>query len=141
MSLMSKEQLREFIKENNVQSINDLYESFKNLFKDAIQDILEAELETNLGYSKYDVKNKETDNARNCYSKKTVKTKFGEMEIDVPRDRNGEFEPQLIPKYQRDISGIEEKIIALYSRGMTTRDIHEQIKDLYGIEISAEMVS
>ena len=64
-----------------------------------------------------------------------------EFQIDVPRDRNGEFEPKLIPKYQRDISGIEEKVISLYARGMSTRDIHDQLQELYGIELSAEMVS
>jgi len=74
-------------------------------------------------------------------AKKLSKTKFSEMELDIPRDREGEFEPKIIPKYKRDISEIEDKIIALYSRGMTTRDIHEQIKDIYGIEVSAEMVS
>lgn len=63
------------------------------------------------------------------------------MDINVPRDREGEFEPKIVPKYKRDISGFEEKVIALYARGMSTRDIHDQIKDLYGIELSAEMVS
>ena len=67
--------------------------------------------------------------------------KIGEFQIDVPRDRNGEFEPILIPKYQRDVSGIEEKVISLYGRGMSTRDIHDPLQDLYGIELSAEMVS
>ena len=69
---------------------------------------------------------------------KTLKSQYGEFQIDVPRDRNGEFEPKLIPKYQRDISGIEEKVISLYARGMSTRDIHDQIQELYGIELSAE---
>ena len=73
--------------------------------------------------------------------RKPVKSQYGEFQIDVPRDRNGEFEPKLIPKYQRDISGIEDKVISLYSRGLSTRDIHDQLQDLYGIELSAEMVS
>lgn len=80
-------------------------------------------------------------NKRNGYSTKTLKSQYGEFPIDIPRDRNGEFEPKLIPKYQRDISGIEEKVISLYARGMSTRDIHDQLQDLYGIELSAEMVS
>ena len=71
----------------------------------------------------------------------TSKSQYGEFQIDVPRDRNGEFEPKLIPKYQRDISRIEEKVISLYARGMSTRDIHDQLQDLYGIELLAEMVS
>ncbi|WP_152978260.1 IS256 family transposase, partial [Caloramator mitchellensis] len=95
----------------------------------------------NLGYEKYEKKDKDISNSRNGYSSKTVKTQFGEMELNIPRDRDGEFEPIIVPKHKRDISGIEEKIISLYSRGMSTRDIHEQIKDLYGIEVSAEMVS
>src|SRR5699024_5051569 len=80
-------------------------------------------------------------NKRNGHSPKTLKSQYGEFQIDVPRDRNGEFEPKLIPKYQRDISGIEEKVISLYARGMSTRDIHDQLQELYGIELSAEMVS
>jgi len=87
------------------------------------------------------VSNKNVDNSRNGYTTKTVGTEFGPVEIDIPRDRKGEFEPKIVPKYKRDVSGIEEKAISLYARGMSTRDIHEQIKDLYGVEISAEMVS
>lgn len=141
MSLLTKEQLRGFIKENNLQTVPDIYNALKELFKDTLQEMLEAELSTNLGYEKYEKKDKETTNSRNGYSSKTVKTQFGEMELDIPRDREGEFEPIIVPKHKRDISGIEEKVISLYARGMSTRDIHEQIKDLYGIEVSAEMVS
>ena len=140
-NVLTKEQLFEFIRKNNIQSVSNIYESLKDLFKDLLQSFLEAEIEETLGYEKYDVKNKQTTNFRNGYTQKTVKTKFGEMEIDIPRDREGEFESKIIPKYKRDISEIEDKIIALYSRGMTTRDMHEQIKDIYGIEVSAEMVS
>lgn len=81
----------------------------KNMFKDALQEMLEAELETELGYSKGDKRNKQTDNRRNGYTEKTVKTQFGEMPIEIPRDRNSEFEPIVVPKNKRDISGIEEK--------------------------------
>ena len=83
----------------------------------------------------------QTDNKRNGHSPKKLKSQYGEFRIDVPRDRNGEFEPKLIPKYQRDISGIEDKVIFLYARGMSTRDIHGQLNDLYGIDLSAEMAS
>ena len=102
---------------------------------------MEAELEEKLGYAKEERSAKNTDNCRNGYSTKTLKSEFGEVEIQIPRDRKGEFEPKIIPKYQRNVSGIEEKIISLYARGMSTRDIGEQLKDLYGVEISAEMVS
>lgn len=102
---------------------------------------MEAELDASLGYEKNQKGNLTTDNKRNGHSTKTLKSQYGEFQVDVPRDRNGEFEPKLIPKYQRDISGIEEKVISLYARGMSTRDIHDQLQDLYGIELSAEMVS
>ena len=102
---------------------------------------MEAELDATLGYEKIIREILQTDNKRNGHSTKNLKSQYGEFQIDVPRDRNGEFEPKLIPKYQRDISGIEEKVISLYARGMSTRDIHDQLQDLYGIELSAEMVS
>ena len=80
--------------------------------------------------------------SKNIYKwPKNLKSQYGEFQIDVPRDCNGEFEPKLIPKCQRDISGIEEKIISLYARGMSTRDIHDQLQDLYGIEVSVDMAS
>lgn len=83
----------------------------------------------------------DSDNKRNGYSPKTVKSQFGQLSLDIPRDRNGEFEPKIVPKYQRDISGIEEQVISLYAREMSTRGIHDQLNDLYGIELSADMVS
>ncbi len=141
MSTLPKEVLRQMIAGGNLKTAEDLHGYLKDIFKDALQEMLEAELETELGYAKRDRKNKDTDNRRNGYSEKTVKTKFGEMEIEVPRDRNGEFEPIVVPKNKRNISGIEEKVISLYARGMSTRDINAQIKDIYGTELSAEMVS
>lgn len=102
---------------------------------------MEAELDATLGYEKKNKGNVETSNKRNGHSPKNLKSQYGEFQIDVPQDRNGEFEPKLIPKYQRDVSGIEEKVISLYGRGMSTRNIHDQLQDLYGIEMSAEMVS
>lgn len=141
MSTLPKEVLRQMIKENELKTVGDIHSFLKDLFKDSLQEMLEAELEVGLGYSKNDKKSKETDNARNGYSSKTVKSQFGDISLDIPRDRKGEFEPKIIPKYQRNISGIEEQVISLYARGMSTRDIHDQIKDIYGIEVSAEMVS
>ena len=102
---------------------------------------METVLDAFLGYQKYQKGDLVTSNKRNGHSPKTLKSQYGEFQLDVPRDRNGEFEPKLIPKYQRDISGIEEKVISLNARGMSTRDIHDQLQDLYGIELSAEMVS
>lgn len=108
---------------------------------EAIQEMLAAELENELGYSKYDYKNKQTDNVRNGYSKKSLKSTHGEIEIKVPRDRNGEFEPQVVKKNQSDITSIEDKIIGMYARGTSTRDIEKTINDIYGIEISDSMIS
>jgi putative transposase len=141
MGLLPREQLRQLIKENDIKDVNGIYNTLKDMFKDVLQEMLEAEMDVTLGYSKNEAKGKDTTNIRNGYSSKNLKTKYGNIEMDIPRDRNSEFEPKIVPKYQRNISGIEDKVIALYARGMSTRDIHDQVKDIYGIEISAEMVS
>lgn len=141
MSTLTKEQVKSIVKGNNFQNTTQVGAYLKDIFKDIIQELLEAELDVTLGYSKNDVNNKETSNSRNGYNKKTLKSEFGEVEIDIPRDRKGEFEPKIVPKYQRNVAGIEDKIISLYSAGMSTRDIEEQIGELYGINMSAEMVS
>lgn len=138
---ISKDQLRQIITENNITSVGDIYALFKDSFKDMLQELLEAEMDASIGYAKNEKRDLDSQNKRNGYSTKTVKSQYGEVPIEIPRDRNGEFEPMIIPKYQRDISGIEEKIISLYARGMSTRDIHDQLQDLYGIELSADMVS
>ena len=138
---VAKEQIRQIISENNISSVADVYSLLKESFKDILQELMEAELDASLGYQKNQKGNLVTSNKRDGHSPKTLKSQYGEFQLDVPRDRNGEFEPKLIPKYQRDISGIEEKVISLYARGMSTRDIHDQPQDLYGIELSAEMVS
>ena len=138
---VAKEQIRQIISENNISSVADVYSLLKESLKDILQELMEAELEASLGYGKNQKGNLATINKRNGHSPKTLKSQYGEFQVDVPRDRNGEFEPKLIPKYQRNISGIEEKVISLYARGMSTRDIHDQLQELYGIEVSAEMVS
>jgi len=141
MSTLTKEQVKNLVRGNNFQSVSDVSSYLKDIFKDMIQELLEAELEVKLGYSKDDVSNKTTDNSRNGYTPKTLKSEFGEVDIQVPRDRKGEFEPKIVPKYQRNVSGIEEKVISLYASGMSTRDIAEQVQELYGFNLSAEMVS
>lgn len=139
MSDLSKELLRAYINEQNFTNPNEVLSSLKELFKDVLQEALEAELDETLGYGKHEVSG--NTNSRNGYSKKTIKSELGEISLNIPRDRNGEFEPQIIPKHQRNVNGIEDKILSLYSKGMTTRDISEQIKELYDVEISAETVS
>ena len=138
---IAKEQLRQIIADNDINSVGDVYALFKDSFKDMMQELLEAEMDASIGYTKNNKLDTECENKRNGYSPKTVKSQYGEFQVDIPRDRAGDFEPKIIPKYQRDISGIEEKVISLYARGMTTRDIHDQLQDLYGIEFSADMVS
>ena len=138
---IAKEQIRQIISENNITSVADVYSLLRDSFKDILQELMEAEMDATLGYEKNQKGNLQSDNKRNGHSTKTLKSQYGEFRIDIPRDRNGEFEPKLVPKYQRDISGIEEKVISLYARGMSTRDIHDQLQDLYGVELSAEMVS
>lgn len=134
-------ELLKILQENyEIETAQDLSRAIKELFKDSLQEMMNAEFDTSMGYSKYDKKTDKT-NYRNGLSKKTLKSEFGEFEFVTPRDRNGEFEPKIVPKNKRDVSGIEDKIISLYSRGLSTREINEQIQDLYGIEVSSTMVS
>lgn len=131
----------EILQENyEIESAQDLSSAIKDLFKDSLQEMLNAEFETSMGYKKYDNKTEKT-NYRNGTTKKKLKSEFGEFDFETPRDRNNEFEPKIVPKNKRDVSGIEDKIISLYGRGLSTREINEQIQDLYGIEISSTMVS
>ena len=133
--------LLEILQENyDIESAQDLSSAIKDLFKDSLQEMMNAEFDSSMGYSKYDKKTDKT-NYRNGSTKKTLKSEFGEFEFETPRDRNGEFEPKIVPKNTRDVSGIEDKIISLYAKGLSTRDINEQIQELYGIEVSATMVS
>ena len=107
-----------------------------------LEGTLDAEMDEELGYSKYDYKNKETDNSRNGYSSKTMHTRYGDMDIDVPRDCKGEFEPQVIKKYQNTVTqDMEEKIISMYAKGMSTADIESHMRELYDIEISDSTIS
>lgn len=138
---IQKELLRQIIKENDLKSTGDVYTLLKDSFKDLLQELLEAELDVSMGYDKNEKNGICTDNKRNGHSPKTVKSKFGEFQLDIPRDRNGDYEPEIVPKYCRDISGIEEQVISLYARGLSTRDIGAELQQLYGIDVSAEKVS
>ena len=146
MEKASKEMLRAFVNSQDFTSTTEIMNSMKELFSDVLQQVMEAELEEKLGYEKSEriVENVESGhvkNYRNGYSKKTVKTQLGEVDVKVPRDRNGEYEPQIIGKYSRNVDGMEEKILALYSCGMSQRDIADQIKNLYDVDISDGLVS
>lgn len=123
------------------ETAQDVQEMLKDLLGDTLQGMLEGEMEDELGYSKYDYANKDTDNSRNGYSKKNVVSSMGEIGLDIPRDRKGEFEPQIVKKNQTDISNIEDQVLSMYAKGMTTRDISDHLKTVYGVDASAEMIS
>jgi putative transposase len=141
MGLWTKEQLREFIKENKLVSAIDAQNALKELFAERIQEMLVAEMDTHLGYNKHETKEKPTSNSRNGKSKKTVRSEYGDQEIEIPRDRQGEFEPIVVKKHQSNITGIEDQIIALYAKGVSTRDIQDHLEQLYGIEVSPTLIS
>jgi putative transposase len=141
MGLWTKEQLRTFIKENKLVTAQDAQNALKELFAETLQEMLEAELDTHLGYEKHEVKAKMTPNSRNGKSKKTVVSEYGEQEIAVPRDRMGEFEPVVVQKHQKNVTGIEDQIIALYAKGVSTREIQDHLQNLYGIEVSPTLIS
>ena len=137
-----KAKVRELMQELDINDMSDINALFKEFVGDILENGLEAELDDELGYSKYDYRSKDTDNSRNRHNTKTMKTSFGEVDIAVPRDRKGEFEPQLVRKQQTSLSGdIEEKIVSMYAKGMTTRDIDAHIREIYGIEVSDSTVS
>lgn len=132
----------ELLSTANVQSMDDIQELFKETIAEFMEGSLEAEFDEELGYEPYDVKNKTTDNSRNGHSKKSLRTSMGKVEIDIPRDRNGDFEPQLIRKNQTSISqDMENKIISMYAKGMSTSDIADHIRDIYGLSVSDSTVS
>ena len=137
-----REKIRELLQTSGISSMEDIQNLFKETIAEFMENGLDAELDDELGYTKYDYRNKNTDNSRNGHSSKTLRTSFGDVEVSVPRDRKGEFEPQLLKKNQTSISqDIEEKILSMYAKGMTTSDIEEHIRDIYGIEVSDTTVS
>ena len=136
-----KEFIQQLLGAYKPEDVNDVQDMLKDLLGDTLQAMLEAEMDEHLGYSKYDYKNKETDDTRNGYSKKTVASSRGSIKLDVPRDRKGEFEPQIVKKNQTDVSNIEDQVLSMYAKGMTTRDITAHLRDIYGVEASAEMVA
>ena len=134
--------IRELLLSSNISSMDDIQDLFKETIAEFMENGLEAELDDELGYGRYDYRNKDTDNSRNGHSSKTLRTSYGDVEVAVPRDRKGEFEPQLLKKNQTSVSqDIEEKILSMYAKGMTTGDIETHIQDIYGIEVSDTTIS
>ena len=137
-----RSKIRELLDMSNITSMDDIQNLFKETIVEFMEDGLETELDDELGYSRYDYCNKNTENSRNGHSSKTLRTSFGDVEVAVPRDRKGEFEPQLLKKNQTSISqDIEEKILSMYAKGMTTGDIEVHIQDIYGVDVSDTTVS
>ena len=137
-----REEIREIMKTLEIKDMEDINSLFKEMVGSVLENGLDAELDEELGYGKYDYKNREGDNYRNGHSKKTMKSSFGEVEIAVPRDRNSEFAPVIVKKQQTTLSGdIEEKIISMYAKGMTQSDIEAHIQEIYGLEVSESTVS
>ena len=124
-----------------IKSQAELDDFFHKLYKQAVENMLKVEMEEHLGYKKHEKTDKDKTNNRNGYSSKTLKTNIGDIPLEVPRDRDSSFDPKVVPKHQRMSARIEQAIITMYSKGMTTRDIEETIKDIYGIEVSESSVS
>ena len=119
----------------------EMHDALKDIFGPMFEAMLQGEMDSHLGYEANDHGYKDTDNRRNGYIHKTVRTTYGDIPVDVPRDRDATFEPQAIPKRTRDVSGIEDKVLSMYARGMSQRDIAATIEDIYGFELSAESIS
>jgi transposase-like protein len=139
MSQGKKNIIQALLEEYDIKSAEDIQDALKDLLGGTIQSMLEAEMDEHLGYQPY--QRSENNNARNGRKSKSVRIKYGEMEIDVPQDRESSFEPQVVRKHQKDISNIEDKIISMYAKGMSTRQISEQVNDIYGFEVSEGLVS
>ncbi|WP_394235224.1 IS256 family transposase [Niallia oryzisoli] len=129
------------IEQYQPESVQDMQNALKDIFGPMFEAMLKGEMNHHLGYDSNDKGEKETTNRRNGYGRKLLKTSAGEVEIEVPRDRDGSFEPKIIPKRKKDVSEIEDKVIAMYARGMSQRDISSTIEDIYGFSVSHEMVS
>lgn len=141
-SFISTKQIKDLVNEQKFTSTQDIMECMKGMFADVLEQTLQAEIDQHLGYDRAERTTCEgKKNYRNGSVKRTMKTQLGEVDVNVPRDRNGEFEPQIIGKYQRNADGIEKCILSLYATGMSTRDIRDQIKGLYDVEISEGLVS
>lgn len=142
MNMLSKDQIKEMIQRYDIKTTDDIKNVFKDMFGEAVQEIMEAELDTDLGYEKDSKENKDTMNRRNESNSKPLRSsEYGEVPLAVPRDRNGEFEPTIIKKNQISLSGLEDQIIAMYTKNLSTRDIQDHFANQYGAEVSPTLIS
>ena len=139
--VLNQAALKRLVKEQHLSGVQDFNRLMGEITKEVVEIFLEGELTGHLGYERYDHKGKETDNSRNGFTPKRVNSKFGKLELSVPRDRESEFEPQLVKKGESDITGMEEKVLSMYARGMSTRDISSHVEEIYNHGLSAEKVS
>ena len=133
--------VKALLAEYQPKSFLELQDVLKDIFAPLMEDMLQGELDAHLGYQKHDHGPKPTGNRRNGSFPKAVRSTMGEVELSIPRDRAGEFEPALVPNGTRDVSGVEEKVLSMYAKGMSDRDISETVADIYGFSVSHETIS
>ena len=129
---------------SKAESMDDFFGKegiFAKLFANTLEQMLEAELSEHLGYEPYEATGRNSGNSRNGYYRKKVRSSDGDVEIQVPRDRQGEFDPQIVPKYGSNTNELEEKILGLYAKGVSTRDIQDTLAELYGVDVSPSLIS
>ena len=131
--------IRQLLEEYDIETAEDIQDALKDLLGGTIKEMMEAEMDEHLGYEKSE--RSDNDDYRNGYKRKQVNSRYGSMAIEVPQDRKSTFEPQIVKKRQKDISDIDQKIISMYAKGMTTRQISETIEDIYGFETSESFIS
>ena len=137
-----QEYFKQRLREGNPVQAYEVEDLFKEAFKGFFENMFQSELEDELGYSKYDYKKSTEENYRNGSYTKTLKSNIaGEFDVEVPRDRNGEYEPKIVKKYQTDISNIEDKILSMYAKGMSTEAINSHIEEMYHFSVSKEQIS
>lgn len=137
----AEEIANKILEEYKCGNVEDMQNALKDIFGPMFEGLLKGELNHHLGYESNSKEEKDTDNRRNGFTPKTLKTTMGPVDIKAPRDRDGSFEPAIIPKRSKDVSSIENKVLAMYARGMSQRDISSTIEDIYGFEVSHEMIS
>ena len=136
-----QDELANRLKNGQIKSSKDLSDLFTEMYRLGIQEMLKAEMDEHLGYEKHAPESVQHSNSRNGHSRKKVKSKLGEIPLEVPRDREGSFEPQLVPKRSRIMAEIEDNVLSLYTHGMTVRDIESHVRELYGVEMSEATIS
>ena len=139
MGLLNLEELKKQIKEGKEISLDEITNDFKNIIREVLQTSSEEELTSHLGYEKHEPSNNQ--NSRNGYNNKTLKSKYGQIDVSIPRDRDASFDPKLVKKRETILAGSEDLIISLYTKGMSVRDIQNHLDDLYGYELSTETIS